>query len=251
MVWNKGFANRRGTEVLPYFRLPASGQHLDGCELNFKTFMDGLRSTPDSGISRRNKKYHLRLPNEALGNNLQRTSDAVQTRSNAPSWAETFTAATSIARFLRHFEGDPDFLNELQIDYLDGNGNPFMIEWRDFCFDAEDERAVRKHAGRLASESYARQFHPVAVQMTLEVGWRTTINGSRQRIFRNTSASIAVGDVQRPIQFAAYSDSSFTQLAAGDTVLVLGYATISDHTMNTVRELQFDIAHEWQIAKLN
>jgi hypothetical protein len=251
MSWTKAFSNQHDNEVPAYFRLMRGMEHESDCPLNFRTIMTGLRKDPDSGVTLRDKKFFLRLPDEALTPNIQKTSTTVAKRSNAPSWAQTFTSAAAISKFLLQFADADEFINQLKIDYKDSKGNPYELFWRDFCFDASDPVASLRYFEKLRAERFAGQVHPVAIQMTVVGGPSSTRNGIKQRINARTGAMTKeTNGSGRRLDIAIYSKTLLGKLKDGDVILALGHCTFWNHGFESVTEIRLDLEHSWQLARL-
>jgi hypothetical protein len=244
--------NQKGTEIPAHLRLSRKQTHAVDCPLNFRTLMEGVRATERVEIDARDKKYFLRLPGEPVERAVERTTDTVRKRTNAPSWAATFASAVRIVKFMRQFDDDEAFANQLRIEYRNGKGEVDLVFWRDFCFEVSDEAALRRYYRRLSEVTYQTQISPVAMIFEAEQEPLSTVNGAKHRVTSRTNVKVrwrGRGD-ERELVVAAYSADKLANIHAGDRFLVLAHGRDWPRDFDNRVEIRLDVDQSWQIAKL-
>lgn len=252
LTWVMAAVTQKGTEVPAHLRLFRGQTHDDNCPLNFRTLMEGLRAAKDVEIDARAKKYFLRLPGEPVERAAQKTSDTVRKRTNAPSWASTFSSAVRIAKFMRQFDDDEEFANQLRIEYRNGKGEIDVLFWRDFCFDVTNEAALRRYQRRITRAGYLTQIAPVAMIMEAQHEPFETANGAKHRLSSYPSVKVPFRkrEGEHELVVSAYSVDLLAGIHTGDRFMVLAHGSDWLRSYDDKVEIRLDVDQSWQIAKL-
>ncbi|MFS4504726.1 hypothetical protein ACMA46_00665 [Clavibacter sp. Sh2141] len=250
MTWVQPSVNRRGTEIPSHLRLSRGVRHDDGCPIDFKTVMDGLRASREHAVELRNRQFFLRLPDESIERAIQRTASSIQRRTNAPSWATTFGTATRIARLVGELTDDSSAVNEIKVEYRDANGDVDVLFWADFCFRADQARPLLRYYAKVRDAPSVTRIHPVAIRMTLAADPQMTHNGLKQRISVLPGLRVDRAGRSHGLVVSAYSEGQFRGLRRGDELLILARADRWHRGYDDREELRLDVVHAWQIARL-
>ena len=157
--------------IQKYFRLKREEEHEKGCKYTVDGAILNIHASCADNVlmSKRDNKYVVRLmlisqdtDKKGSKNLADEPGHGKRQHNYIPSGKKTAYLSTmnQIMKLRALVENNSDLEDKINLQYYDGKGVPYLVSWKDFYFDSENENDFGRLLRCLTNK---KVYHPICV----------------------------------------------------------------------------------------